>query len=145
MATDSDEEIYQKHRDDLIRYASVMVGRDRAEDVLSSVLVRALAGGALGRFEDARPYLFRAVLNEARSVLRARRTVKLPEAVADLATHDIELLDLVLRLPPRQRAVIYLVYWEGHTIASAADLMGASPGTLKRYLHLARSRLRGVL
>ena len=48
-------------------------------------------------------------------------------------------------LPARQRAATYLVYWEGRSIAEASTLMGIRPGTVKRYLHLARRTLKGVL
>jgi RNA polymerase sigma factor (sigma-70 family) len=51
----------------------------------------------------------------------------------------------VLELPRRQRAAVYLFYWEGETIEGAAQLMGCSPGTVSRYLHIARRRLKGRL
>ena len=141
----TDEEIYLKYRDDLIRYAAALVGPSRAEDVLSTVMVRVLARGGLGTLKEARPYLLKAVLNEARSVLRRRPTLPLPELDGHIPPADIELFDAVMRLPARQRAAVYLVYWEGHPIADAAELMGSTAGTVKRYLHLARRKLKGVL
>lgn len=140
-----DDEIYRKHRTDLIHYASSLVGPDRAEDVLSTVMVKVLDGGGLARLDDPRPYLFRAVLNQARSVLRRSRKPALPPSAVEMAQPDVDLLDAVNRLPARQRAAIYLVYWEGLTIHEASDLMGLSDGTVKRYLHLARRRLKGAL
>jgi len=141
----TDESIYNQHRDDLIRYAAALVGADRAEDVLSAVMVRVLARGGLTRLDEPRPYLFKAVLNQARSVLRERSTVLLPDGPDGLDPPDHEILDAVLSLPARQRAAVYLVYWEGETIGRAAELMGSAPGTLKRYLHLAKRRLKEVL
>jgi RNA polymerase sigma-70 factor (ECF subfamily) len=142
-----DDDIYRKHRDDLIRYATALVGPDDAGDVVSSVVLRVLAKRSLGDLRDARPYLFRAVLNEARSTLRRRRpewhrSIQLEGDEFDI-TQDV--MRAVLELPARQRAATYLVYWEGLTIAEAAVLIGSTPGTVKRYLHLARSRLRGML
>jgi RNA polymerase sigma-70 factor (ECF subfamily) len=58
---------------------------------------------------------------------------------------DPGVLDAVLRLPERQRAAVYLTYWRDLPIAETAELMGCRPGTVKRYLHLARSHLREVL
>jgi RNA polymerase sigma-70 factor (ECF subfamily) len=141
----SDESIYDKHRDDLIRFAAAIVGPDRAEDVLSGVIVRCLAGGGLMRLAEPRPYLFKAVLNESRSVLRRSRAVPLPDSLGVSDSSDVEVIDAVMRLPARQRAAVYLVYWQGESISDAAQLMGSKPGTLKRYLHLARRRLRGAL
>jgi RNA polymerase sigma factor (sigma-70 family) len=146
VVSTTDESIYRQHRDDLIRYAAAVAGRAQAEDVLSTVMVRVLARGGLTRFDDPRPYLFKAVLNEARSLRRRRATTALDaDLEGRLDPDDVDLLDAVMRLPARQRAAVYLVYWDGRTVADTAALMGATPGTIKRYLHLARQRLRGVL
>jgi len=138
----TDESIYNKHRDDLIRYAAVLVGWDRAEDVLSTVVLRVLSGGGLTRLAEPRPYLFKAVLNEARSVLRARTTDPLPDMAVEMGLGDFEVLEAVMGLPARQRAAVFLVFWGGETIEDAARLMGARAGTVRRYLHLAKRRLK---
>jgi RNA polymerase sigma-70 factor (ECF subfamily) len=141
----TDEAIYGKHRDDLVRFAAALVGADRAEDVLSGVIVRVLARGGLVRLQEPRAYLFKAVLNEARSTLRRRRSVPLPESLSTVDGEDVEIVDAVMRLPARQRAAVYLVYWQGESMAGVAGLMGCAPGSVKRYLHLARRRLKGAL
>jgi len=138
----TDESIYNKHRDDLIRYAAVLVGWDRAEDVLSTVVLRALARGGLTRLAEPRAYLFKAVLNEARSVLRRRTADPLPELAVEMDFADFGVLEAVMELPTRQRAAVFLVFWEGESIAGAARLMGARAGTVRRYLHLAKRRLK---
>ena len=51
----------------------------------------------------------------------------------------------VVGLPERQRAAVYLTYWRDLPVQEVAALMGCRPGTVKRYLHLARHRLRGTL
>lgn len=56
----SDETIYTKHKDDLIRYATALVGPSDAEDVLSTVVLRVLERRSLSDLDDARAYLFRA-------------------------------------------------------------------------------------
>ncbi len=139
-----DEQIYRKHKDDLIGYAAALVGPDRAEDVLSTVVVRVLARRPLSELREPRPYLFRAVLNEARGMLRRQQVVGLSEA-ATTEDPDVEVLDAVMRLPVQQRAAVYLVYWVGLPVAETAKLMRLRPGTVKRYLHLARKALKGAL
>ncbi len=142
----ADAEIYTKHCDDLVRYATTLVGPDEAADVVSTVILKVLSKRSLADLQEPRPYLFRAVLNEARSTLRRRRpqwTSTESDAVEVSEPHS-EVLQAVLDLPARQRAATYLVYWEGLTMAETADLMGTRPGTVKRYLHLARNRMRGV-
>ena len=143
----SDDSVYRKHREDLLRYAAALVGPHRAEDVLSAVVLRVLTHGGFDRLRDPRPYLFRAVLNEARNTLQRDRSLPLddraPEQEAPAA--DPAVLDAVLELPPRQRAAAFLVYWQGETVEETAALMRCRPGTVKRYLYLARRRLKEVL
>jgi len=149
----ADREVYQAHAEDLIRYATVLVGADDAADVVSAVLVRTTAAGGLARLDDPRAYLFRAVLNEARNLHRSRRrgsvaVVRIGPAPAVRPADeevDVDVIDAVMALPVRQRAVVYLAYWEGATIADAARQLGLRPATARRYLHLARHRLRRIL
>lgn len=145
---DSNSQIYAELKDDLVRYATALVGPDTAADVVSTVVLRILSKGSLADLNEPRPYLFRAVLNEARSTARrTRRHIDSPitEAVYDEPNLDPDVVVAVLGLPVRQRAATYLVFWAGHTITETADLMGIGDGTVKRYLFLARNSLRGVL
>ena len=49
-----DETIYRKNREDLVRYAAVLVGPTAAEDVVSTVVLRVLARRRLVDLDDAR-------------------------------------------------------------------------------------------
>lgn len=142
-----DEAIYTKEKDDLIRYAAVMVGASKAEDVVSSVMVRLLSKRSLASLTEPRAYLFRAVLNESRGVLRKDRGLPLPVQSPEtvIPEPDWTVIEAVAGLPARQRAAVFLHYWEGLPVADVADLMGARVGTVKRYLHLARKALKGSL
>lgn len=141
----NDEAIWNKHREELVRYATVLVGPDEAEDVLSTVVLRVLRRRTLADLDDARPYLFRGVLNEARSVARRRSRTRVVPVSHELPPDvDPGVMDAVRTLPNRQRAAVYLTYWRDLSVAETASLMGCRPGTVKRYLHLARSRLKEV-
>jgi RNA polymerase sigma factor (sigma-70 family) len=60
-------------------------------------------------------------------------------AVVDL--RDV-LVRLVLQLPPRQRAVIVLRYWEQRTEGETASLLGCSEGTVRSAAARGLRRLR---
>lgn len=142
-----DAGVWLKTKDDLTRYAAVLVGPTEADDVVSTVFLRVLDRRRLKDLEDARRYLFRAVLNECRT-RGARRPstsgfIDLP--VPPPADPQPEVLEAVLSLPMRQRAATFLTYWADLSVAETAEMMGARPGTVKRYLHLARRKLKGVL
>ncbi len=144
---DDDEAIYADVKADLIRYAAVLVGPDGAEDVVSSVMVRLLRRRSLASLEEPRAYLFRSVLNESRGVLRGRRRRPLPSplAVNPVPEPDWEVVEAVGALPARQRAAVFLRHWADLPVEEVASLMGARPGTVKRYLHLAHRSLKGRL
>ena len=147
---DSDAKAYQELRFELTRFATALVGPSEAEDVVADVVARVLERpGGFSGLRDPRPYLVRAIVNEARSRFRRRkriddRPVRLEEDSPQADYRD-QLVEIVSQLPPRQRAATFLVYWEGHTSVSAAELMGCRPATVRRYLHLAHRKLREMI
>lgn len=144
---EDDEAIYAGVRDDLVRYASVLVGPGEAEDVVSRVMVRLLRRRSLASLDEPRAYLFRSVLNEARGVLRGRKQRPLPLRGGGnpIPEPDWDVVEAVAALPARQRAAVFLRFWEDLRVEDVAELMGARPGTVKRYLHLALKSLKGRL
>jgi len=142
-----DAAIWRKHKEELIRYATLLVGVDHAEDVLSTVVERILRrNGSLSALDDPRPYLFRAVLNESRGRIRRERILPWErDIIEDHIGLRPDVAEAVGSLPERQRAAVYLTYWRDLPVSEVADLMGCRPGTVKRYLHLSRNRLRKVL
>ncbi len=141
-----DETIYRELKGDLIRYATVLVGPSDAEDVLSTVIARVYKSRrTLADLESPRPYLMKAVFHEAMDRKRQRRTVPLVDQAVEPSTARPEVFDAVVGLPIQQRAAIYLSYWVGMTSDEAAQHMGCRPATVRRYLHLARRKLEGVL
>ena len=143
----NDEAIWRKHSGELVRFASVLVGPGDAEDLLSSVVVRILSSrGSLESLDDPRPYLFRAVVNEAKNHRRRSRRAA-PLLTEDQYSVELrpEVLEAVMGLPPQQRAAVYLTYWRDLPISETSELLGCRPGTVKRYLFLARNRLKELL
>lgn len=145
---DEEAKVYEELRFELTRLATALVGPAEAEDVLATVVVKTLERpGGLAGLREPKPYLVRAVINEARSRYRRMRRNPFTLTGPDLPAADYrdQLLEVVASLPPRQRAATFLVYWEGHTAASAAELMGIRPATVRRYLHLAHRTLRSLI
>jgi RNA polymerase sigma-70 factor (ECF subfamily) len=75
------------------------------------------------------------------------RVMQLVPPVPDVeqAQPSPEVYAAVAGLPAQQRAATYLVYWLDMSIADAARTMGVRAGTVKRYIHLARKTLEGIL
>ena len=125
LATDAD--IYREHSAALTGFATVLVGPDYALDVVSSAVLRALGAPGWASVVNRRAYLYQAVANEARNFNRGQRRRR--EREASVAQTEIvypaeaypEVLRAVRHLSVRQRAVVYLTYWEDMTDHMIAD------------------------
>jgi RNA polymerase sigma factor (sigma-70 family) len=148
----TDREIYEEVRGPLMRFAASLVGPDRASDLVSEVMVATLQQRSLADLENPQAYLMQSALNRARSIgrtlSRERRAMSRLPAEVQAGVEPVDLLlkadivDAVAGLPVQQRAAIYLVYWADLDASEAAELMGIRPATLRRYLFLARNKLR---
>lgn len=135
-----------------MRFAASLVGPDKASDLVSEVMVATLQQRDLVSLENPKAYLMQGVLNRARSAARAvareRKAFSRLTAQGRYREDAPEVLlnehvfDAVRNLPVQQRAAIYLVYWEDLGPSDAAELLGIRPATLRRYLFLARQKLR---
>ena len=147
----SDEEVYAKHADELLRFAATLVGPSDAEDLLSSAVLRAMSAASWTSVKSPRAYLFRSVLNEARQLARSSRRRLLREAraaVPDAVDPPIvrpEVLNAVAKLSVDQRAVVFLTYWCDLTVEEVSDALGLSQRTTEPRLRSARIVLRSVL
>jgi RNA polymerase sigma-70 factor (sigma-E family) len=133
----------------LLRYAYVLTGNAaRAEDLVQGALASAFRHWRrIGDDPDAyvRRSVVNAYLNQWRRVLRREVLVdRLPERAAPLV--EVEDGDAVLQaialLPPRQRAVVVLRFYEDLDVASTAALLKVSPGTVKSQTSKALATLR---
>lgn len=77
-----DEEIYRKHADELIRFATTLVGTASAEDVFAGAILKAMTSQSWPSVTEHRAYLFRAVFNEALGTKRSDRRRGLRETTA---------------------------------------------------------------
>ncbi len=150
-STMTDADVYSKHAAALTRFATVLVGRDDAADVVSSAVLRALRSPAWPSVTNHRSYLHQAVANEARNLYRSdtrRRqreaTTVTSQVVFPPEAHP-EVGKAVQQLSVRQRAVVYLTYWEDMTDQTIADYLGISAGSVRRHLARARRHLRRTL
>ncbi len=151
MVDMTDEEIYRKYSDDLVRFATGLVGPFDARDVVTDACLRSFAASTWPAVEHKRAYLYRSVLNQARAHHRAtmRRRVRelraaMPEADPPREV-DVDVLAAVAKLSIRQRAAVVLTYWEDLSTQETAVRLGISEGSVKRHLTRARSRLKELL
>jgi RNA polymerase sigma-70 factor (sigma-E family) len=115
-------------------------GADLVQDALERTLLR------WRRVEDPDAFVRRCMVNRSVSVWRKVRRehpfTDLPEPARSDRPRDHELLAAVRTLPPRQRAVIALRYYEDLTEAQTAEALGCSVGTVKSQANRAMAALR---
>lgn len=147
-----DAATYQQHARRLMAVAAALVGPSDAEDVVSSAMVRVMMSPAWRDVVDPGAYLTRAVVNEARSMLRSsrrrssRETRFVPRATGEpTEPGDPALLRVLMGLPLRQRAVIVLTYWADMAPDAVAEQLGISEGSTRKHLARARAALRKEL
>lgn len=148
---ETDAEIYGEHAAALVRFATVLVGPNDAADVVSAAVLRVLSSSGWASVSNHRSYLHQAVANEAHNFRRGetrrrhRETrVPVPHATYPQEVHP-EVRAAVARLSVRQRATVYLAYWEDMTDHMIADYLGISAGSVRRHLARARHHLRRAL
>ena len=152
------EEFVQACSPRLFRTALLLTGQDRAtaEDLLQLALERAYRHwGRVCRSGDPERYVRRILANAAND--RWRRAVRRPERPLDSRHADLVVADqadtvaerdFLIRalagLPPRQRTVLVLRYYNDLSEAEIADVLGCSVGTVKSQASRGLARLREV-
>jgi RNA polymerase sigma factor (sigma-70 family) len=151
VAGNRDEAVYRLHAARLVGFATVLVGPADAQDVVSAAVLRCLSSPGWSDVANVEGYLYRAVLNTARSYRRAELRMVAREArtASPAGTTETEaqpeVWAAVARLSVRQRAVTVLTYIEDLTPAQVAARLGMSEGSVRRHLARARARLRRML
>jgi len=144
-------ELYRRHADELVRYATALVGPDDAADVVVDAVMASLQSPGWSDVRNQRAYLYRAVLHRAASMRRsdARRAarelrVAVPASVPP-AGSSVDAQRALAGLSHQQRAVVFLTYWDDQTPAQIAALLGVGEGTVRKQLARAREQLRRTL
>ncbi|MFB0516993.1 MAG: RNA polymerase sigma factor [Candidatus Neomarinimicrobiota bacterium] len=134
----------------------LLKNKEDAEDIYQEVFIKVWK--SLGSFEfksDFYTWLYRITSNTCFSYRSGRHrhhldNISLEEGYHDAYTDEIQkrteqqqhIIDAVDALPPKQKTVFVMRYYQGHKIKDIATLLGCTPGTIKRYLHRATLKLR---
>ncbi|MFD7655304.1 SigE family RNA polymerase sigma factor [Actinosynnema sp. NPDC059797] len=131
----------------------------RAEDLVQTALTKLYVAwprlrrdGAVDAY--ARKVLVRTAIDESRLAFRRRETVvdtvpevPAPEPASALpgAGADLDVRRALAALPPGQRAVVVLRYWEDLSVTETARLLGRTEGTVKSQAAKGLAALRALL
>ncbi|MER5332586.1 SigE family RNA polymerase sigma factor [Micromonospora sp. NPDC002717] len=139
------------HQHRLLRAAYLVCGnRHQAEDLLQDALLKLALRWPTVRHGDPAAYVRAILYRDAVSWWRRRRREWLSAYPPERAAQEgdgalrLALRDALDHLPPRQRAVLVLRYFEDLTEAATAEALGVTVGTVKSQCHAALRRLREV-
>lgn len=138
----------------LLRTAYLLTGdRHHAEDVVQAALAKAYRfWPRVRRTDNADAYVKRVLINCNNDRFRKRRIVEqLTDTPPDEASFQDplsgseergSLMAALATLPPRQRAVVVLRYWDDLPEAEVAEVLGCAVGTVKSHAAQGLARLR---
>jgi RNA polymerase sigma-70 factor (sigma-E family) len=140
---------------ELLRFGHALTGSPHAAaDLVQDALERTmLAWARVENQGDPEGYVRRIMVNRNISIWRRHRretlVFEIPEDAGrrgagrpEPVVRDLALWDRIRALPPRQRTVIVLRYYEDMSEAQIAALMGSSVGTVKSQASRALAALR---
>jgi RNA polymerase sigma factor (sigma-70 family) len=152
------EDLYEQHRHSVYRWARRYCGADpaEAEDLTQEVFIKLLS--CITEIEAARAgaWLYRVTANLAISRGRARRSVlnrlstlffgaqPLAHPADTIEARDelVRALEILGRLPPRERVIINMKLVDGLSQFQIAAALGLSQGYVSKLLTRATARLR---
>src|SRR5258708_6349211 len=156
--------IFDRHADEIYRYAAGRLGPDAADDVTAETFLTAFRkrdAYDLGR-HDARPWLYGIAIRWIRQHRRAEHryyegVARLPvppqaEAFEEAAVNRMaarQLRPLLARvlatLSQDERDLLLLVAWTDLTYGEVAQTFAIAPGTVASRLHRVRGKVRRLL
>jgi RNA polymerase sigma factor (sigma-70 family) len=135
-----------------VRLAHLLTGsNEAAEDIAHDAILR--VRDRIADVSNPAGYLTTTVVNLSRNWHRSRgretaRALQVASRAARGGQHeptDTDVLDVIDRLPFRQRAVLIARYWLDMSEADIAELIGCRPGTVKSLASRALSSVRKEL
>ena len=154
----SDSQVKIKRVEQLIREYADMIYRIAlqnlknpadAQDIFQDVSLALLTKNA-PLFDDAhiKNWLIRVTVNKCISFKRTpwqKRTDSLNVYKEEASVPDNYVFELLYSIPPKDRNIIYLYYYEEYTVPEIAQILGENRNTVNSRLQRARKRLKQIL
>lgn len=140
--------LFHRYRDDVYRLAvNFTHNYQEAEDVCQNVFLKLMEQGDLTPGSE-KAWLMQVTANECRSLLRSswwKKTMPLDVSIPAPDYQMDETVQVVMKLPPKYRVVIYLHYYEQYSAAEIGNLLKIPVSTVTTRLARGREMLRKKL
>lgn len=140
--------LFHRYRDDVYRLAvNFTHNYQEAEDVCQNVFVKLMEQENLIPGSE-KAWLMQVTANECKSLLRSswwKKTLPLDVSIPAPAYRMDETVQVVMKLPPKYRVVIYLHYYEQYSSTEIGKLLKIPVSTVTTRLARGRAMLRKKL
>ena len=147
-------DIYDKYKYSVYRTAFVYCRNSTdAEDITQDVFMKRFSSNI--SFSDEakeKSWLLKVTANKCRDMFRSLRykyfisSVSLEEANLVYETpEESEVYHAVMELPPKNRLVIHLYYYEEYSVREISVILGKSESAVQTQLYRARKQLKEIL
>ena len=139
--------LVQDNEKKLYRAALAILGDPHeAEDAVQDAFLRFLERSPRD-LEYPNAWLMRVLVNGCKSRLRLRwrRVEPLPETLPVPGPEEREKLEEFYSLPPEDRTILHLFYYEGYSTEEIAGMLRLQPSSVRSRLTRARQKLRKLL
>lgn len=156
--TDAYGQIFKLHRNNAYGLAFQYArNKEDALDIVQDAFIKAYQN--LNRFDRKRefgPWLLTIVRNQAIDFLRKSKRTRVEDLPPILPDHGsqrrterrvlrMQIQQALGKLPEKQREIVYLKDYQGHSYAEIAEIQDIPIGTVMSRLHHARKKLIGYL
>lgn len=151
ITQESVSSLFDLHADMVYRIAlNIVKSREEAEDVVMDTFTALLRQQSFESTEHVKAWLIRTAQNKSINVMksgRMNRNVPLDELLENIlsspaTSSELDLLDLVMRLPDKLKTTVYMFYYEDMTAAQIAQALEISENTVYKRLERGRSALK---
>lgn len=140
------EEIVDEYCDLITRISIVNLrNSDDAKDCYQNVFLKLyLREEDFKNSQHLKAWLIRVCLNECHNYQRLfyKTTIDIEDVLLCNRDDELELLPEVLKLPQKQRNILYLYYYEGYKINEIAEILHLNENTVKSHLKRGRDELK---
>lgn len=145
-------EIISRYGEKLLRYATaILCDYHEAEDVVQEVFISAYQNRKTFDGENLSAWLYKITYNRCLNQLKKRKPIYLIKTkdeaitISDEKSLSDETLHALLRLKPKDRAIIYGRIMEEQSYDALSIILGRSPTALRKQYERAKKKLASYL
>lgn len=140
------DEIVEKYSDMITRICILnLKNTEDAKDCFQNTFLKLyLSNKAFTNDEYLKAWLIRVCVNECKNYRYYwhRNSIQIEDVVVSQHQNDLFVIFEIMKLPKKQRNILYLYYYEGYKVYEIAQMLKMKENTVKSHLKRARDNLK---